>query len=83
MDDSRKAISTGYEIVDFDELSPVACPCGQARRAFGDVSDVPGTIHRTEITTEAKTHYHPDDEVIEELPEAEKIRNPNVEIRNK
>jgi hypothetical protein len=27
-------IPAGYEIVDFDELSPVACPCGQARRAF-------------------------------------------------
>jgi mannose-6-phosphate isomerase-like protein (cupin superfamily) len=47
-----------YEIVDFDELSPVACPCGQARRAFSDVPDFPGTIHRTEICTEAKLHYH-------------------------
>jgi mannose-6-phosphate isomerase-like protein (cupin superfamily) len=51
-------ISGGYEIVDFDELSPVPCPCGQARRAFRDVPDFPGTIHRTEITAEAKTHYH-------------------------
>jgi mannose-6-phosphate isomerase-like protein (cupin superfamily) len=51
-------ISGGCEIVDFDELSPVACPCGQARRAFCDVPDFPGTIHRTEITSEAKTHYH-------------------------
>jgi mannose-6-phosphate isomerase-like protein (cupin superfamily) len=51
-------ISGGYEIVDFDELSPVACPCGQARRAFRDTPDFPGTIHRTEITVEAKTHYH-------------------------
>ncbi len=51
-------ISDRCEIVDFDQLSPVACPCGQARRAFGDVPDYPGTIHRTEITVEAKTHYH-------------------------
>ena len=51
-------IPAGYEIVDFEELSPVACPCGQARRAFCDVPDFPGTIHRTEITTEAKAHYH-------------------------
>jgi hypothetical protein len=36
----------GYEIVDFDELSPVACPCGQARRAFLEVPDFPATIHR-------------------------------------
>ena len=51
-------ISAGYEIVDFDELPPVACPCGQARRAFLDVPDFPGAIHRTEITAQAKTHYH-------------------------
>ena len=50
--------SRGYEIVDFDELSPVACPCGGARRAFLDVADFPATIHRTEITAAAKTHYH-------------------------
>jgi mannose-6-phosphate isomerase-like protein (cupin superfamily) len=47
-----------YEIVDFDELSPVACPCGQARRAFLEVPDFPATIHRTEITAAAETHYH-------------------------
>jgi mannose-6-phosphate isomerase-like protein (cupin superfamily) len=50
--------SCGYEIVDFDELSPVACPCGQARRAFLDVPDFPATIHRTEINAAAKTHFH-------------------------
>ena len=47
-----------FVIVDFDDLSPVACPCGQARRAFLDVPDFPATIHRTEITADAKTHYH-------------------------
>lgn len=47
-----------YEIVDFGQLAPVPCPCGQARRAFLDVPDFPGTIHRTEICGEAKTHYH-------------------------
>jgi mannose-6-phosphate isomerase-like protein (cupin superfamily) len=53
-----EAITTDCEIVDFDELPPVACPCGQARRAFGDVADFPGTIHRTQISELAKTHYH-------------------------
>jgi mannose-6-phosphate isomerase-like protein (cupin superfamily) len=52
------AASGRYEIVDFDELAPVACPCGQARRAFLDVADFPATIHRTEITGAAKTHFH-------------------------
>lgn len=47
-----------YEIVDFAEVAGVPCPCGTARRAFADVADFPATIHRTEISSEAKTHYH-------------------------
>jgi len=47
-----------YEIADFADIPPVACPCGQARRAFGEVADFPATIHRTEISSEAKLHYH-------------------------
>lgn len=47
-----------YEVVDFAQLPGVACPCGTARRAFADVEDFPGTIHRTEISASARTHYH-------------------------
>lgn len=50
--------SSGYEIVDFSEIPGVPCPCGIARRAFADTPDFPGTIHVTEISTEARTHYH-------------------------
>jgi len=32
--------------------------CGTARRAFNDVADFPGTIHRTEIALDARLHYH-------------------------
>jgi mannose-6-phosphate isomerase-like protein (cupin superfamily) len=48
----------GYEIADFSEISGVNCPCGVARRAFADVDDFPGTIHVTEISAEARLHYH-------------------------
>jgi len=48
----------GYEVVDFGDVPGVHCPCGVARRAFADVADFPGTIHVTEISTEAKVHYH-------------------------
>jgi len=48
----------GYEIVDFDQIQPVACPCGQARRAFAETPDFPGTLHRTDISTDARVHYH-------------------------
>lgn len=50
--------SRGYEIADFDEIRGVECPCGTAQRAFGDVDDFPGTIHRTTISTDARLHYH-------------------------
>lgn len=47
-----------YQIVDFDAIAGVACPCGEARRALADVAELPLTIHRTEIHEDAKTHYH-------------------------
>lgn len=52
------ASETRYRIVHFDEIEGVACPCGTARRAFADVDESPGTVHRTEITGDAKLHYH-------------------------
>jgi mannose-6-phosphate isomerase-like protein (cupin superfamily) len=48
----------GYEVIDFDALPGVPCPCGVARRALADVADLPLTIHRTEIHDDAKAHYH-------------------------
>ena len=54
MDDAEKR----YRIVDFDGLPGVPCPCGVARRALLDAPEFPGTVHRTEITVDAKRHYH-------------------------
>ena len=50
--------SRKYEIVDFAGMPGVNCPCGVARRAFVDVPDFPGTIHVTEISADARLHYH-------------------------
>ncbi|MEX0936634.1 MAG: cupin domain-containing protein [Pirellulales bacterium] len=47
-----------WEIVDFDQVPGVACPCGTAHRALQDVADFPGTIHRTKIDATARLHYH-------------------------
>ena len=47
-----------YELVRFDDLPGVPCPCGTARRAFADTEDFPGTIHVTEISADARLHYH-------------------------
>ncbi len=46
------------QVVDFADIAGVACPCGTARRAFTDVSDFPATIHQTEISADARVHYH-------------------------
>lgn len=50
--------AAGCQIVDFAQIPGVPCPCGTARRAFMDVADFPGTIHVTEISAEARLHYH-------------------------
>ena len=47
-----------WVLVDFDKLPGASCPCGTARRALVDVPEFPGTIHRTEISTDARPHYH-------------------------
>jgi mannose-6-phosphate isomerase-like protein (cupin superfamily) len=47
-----------YEVVDFDALPGVPCPCGTSRRGLADAADFPATIHRVEISADARTHYH-------------------------
>jgi len=45
-------------IAQLDEIAPVACPCGQARRAFGDVDNTLATVHLTDISKDSRAHYH-------------------------
>lgn len=47
-----------YRVVDLAALPGVPCPCGTARRAFADVPGFPATVHLTEISADARTHYH-------------------------
>jgi len=47
-----------YEFVDFADLPGTPCPCGTARRAFAGAADFPATVHVTEISIDAKKHYH-------------------------
>jgi mannose-6-phosphate isomerase-like protein (cupin superfamily) len=47
-----------WHFADFADIPGVPCPCGTARRAFREVADIPGTIHITEISEDAKRHYH-------------------------
>lgn len=52
------ATSPRYHIADFSEIPGVPCPCGTARRAFSEVAEFPGTVHVTEISADARRHYH-------------------------
>ena len=47
-----------YLIARMDEVPPVACPCGQARRAFASPENRVATLHLTDISLDARTHYH-------------------------
>jgi quercetin dioxygenase-like cupin family protein len=45
-------------IVDLAALEAIRCPCGWAKRAFGEVPDAPASLHLVEIQDDARTHYH-------------------------
>lgn len=45
-------------VLDLAEVQPIRCPCGWAKRAFGDVPGAPASLHRVEIAEDARAHYH-------------------------
>lgn len=47
-----------YLVAQLDQIDPVKCPCGWARRAFVGPSDSPASVHQVDIQSEARTHYH-------------------------
>ncbi|MDB5297826.1 MAG: Cupin domain protein, partial [Phycisphaerales bacterium] len=51
-------MSDRYAIAQLDEIPPVPCPCGQARRAFHEAGGGLATMHLTDIWADARTHYH-------------------------
>ena len=44
--------------IDFEKLEAIACPCGTARRALMEDPLVPYSLHRTDISRDARVHYH-------------------------
>jgi len=47
-----------YSVAQLADLPPIPCPCGTARRAFAESPSVLLSIHLTEISANAQTHYH-------------------------
>lgn len=47
-----------FEIAHFDDIEGVPCPCGTSKRAFFSPDNPTATVHRVDISTDAKSHYH-------------------------
>jgi mannose-6-phosphate isomerase-like protein (cupin superfamily) len=45
-------------IAQLDEIPPVPCPCGQARRAFKEPWNTLASVHLTDISQDSKRHFH-------------------------
>ena len=51
-------MSQRFERTQLDEIDPVRCPCGFARRAFDHPENQTATLHLVDIQEDARTHYH-------------------------
>jgi mannose-6-phosphate isomerase-like protein (cupin superfamily) len=49
---------SNYLISQIDDVPPVNCPCGLARRAFAGSADNVASMHVVEIQRDSRTHYH-------------------------
>ncbi len=47
-----------YMIANFEDIDPVRCPCGWAKRAFAEPGNSLATMHVVEIEKDSRTHYH-------------------------
>jgi mannose-6-phosphate isomerase-like protein (cupin superfamily) len=57
-------MAKNYRVSQLDQVPPVPCPCGQARRAFasdrGAAASGTGaaSVHLVDISADARAHYH-------------------------
>ena len=47
-----------YMIAHLDQVKPVRCPCGFARRAFASSPESLASMHLVNIEEDSRTHYH-------------------------
>jgi len=47
-----------FMISQLDEIPPVRCPCGHARRAFAGAEGNVASMHVVDIQQDSRTHYH-------------------------
>ena len=49
---------SNYMIANFNDIDPVRCPCGWAKRAFAEPGNDLATMHVVNIEEDSRTHYH-------------------------
>ena len=47
-----------YLVADMNHISPIPCPCGQARRAFIEPDNKTASFHIVDISQDSRAHYH-------------------------
>lgn len=47
-----------FSVAQLDDIPPVPCPCGHARRAFHEPGNELATVHLTDISVDSRVHYH-------------------------
>lgn len=47
-----------FAIEHFSDIQGVPCPCGISKRAFFSQENSTATVHKVDISVDAKTHYH-------------------------
>ena len=58
MQDTTLKAPTAPLLADFAAIAAVDCPCGRAQRALIDPGNGLCSLHRVEISANARTHYH-------------------------
>lgn len=51
-------MAKNFVLADLSHITPVSCPCGQARRAFALLENGAASVHLVDISAEARPHYH-------------------------
>jgi mannose-6-phosphate isomerase-like protein (cupin superfamily) len=52
-----KTAAKRFNVAQLNEIDATKCPCGTARRAFGN-SDEVASVHLVNISRDAVSHYH-------------------------
>lgn len=47
-----------FMISQLDQVPPVRCPCGWARRAFAGAAENAASLHLVDIQEDSRAHYH-------------------------